>query len=134
MVRLRAEKLERIARSLPDAQAVGDPEGGDLLVVGWGSTDGAVTGAVNVARRKGWSVSRLHLRYLNPLPKNLGEVLARFERVLVPELNLGQLAFLLQGRYVKPVISYAKVQGKPFTRQEIFNKIEQILEPESHVH
>jgi 2-oxoglutarate ferredoxin oxidoreductase subunit alpha len=102
-------------------------------VVGWGSTAGAATGAVNAARRKGWSVSRVHLRYLSPLPKNLGDVLSRFERVLVPELNLGQLAFLLQGRFVKPVISYTKVQGRPFTRQEIFNKIEQILES-THAH
>jgi 2-oxoglutarate/2-oxoacid ferredoxin oxidoreductase subunit alpha len=103
-------------------------------VLGWGSTSGAVTGAVASARRAGYSVSRAHLRYLNPLPKNLGAVLASFDRVLLPEMNLGQLALLLRARYLKDIISLSKVQGRPFTRQEIFDKIRQILEPVTHVH
>jgi 2-oxoglutarate ferredoxin oxidoreductase subunit alpha len=133
MVHLRAEKVERIARELPDLQVHGDPQGGELLVLGWGSTSGAITGAVNSARRKGLSVSRAHLRHLNPFPTNLGEVLARFDRVLVPEMNLGQLALLLRARYLKDVITLSKVQGKPFTRQEILDKIQSILES-SHGH
>jgi 2-oxoglutarate/2-oxoacid ferredoxin oxidoreductase subunit alpha len=133
MVHLRAEKVARIAREIPDLQVHGDPEGGELLVLGWGSTSGAITGAVGSARRKGLRVSRAHLRHLNPFPSNLGEVLQRFDRVLVPEMNLGQLALLLRARYLKDVITLSKVQGKPFSRQEILDKIQSILES-NHVH
>lgn len=128
MVRLRAEKVERVADSIPDLEVHGDPEGGDLLVLGWGSTAGAITGAVNSARRQGLSVSRAHLKYLNPFPRNLGEVLARFDRVLLPEMNLGQLALLIRARYLKDVITLSKVKGQPFTRQEILDKIQQLME------
>ncbi|HEY3567144.1 MAG TPA: 2-oxoacid:acceptor oxidoreductase subunit alpha [Thermoanaerobaculia bacterium] len=133
MIHLRAEKVERIAREIPPLQVHGDPDGGALLVLGWGSTSGAITGAVNSARRKGLSVSRAHLRHLNPFPANLGEVLARFDRVLVPEMNLGQLALLLRAKYLKDIITLSKVQGKPFSRQEILDKIQSILES-NHVH
>ncbi|HET9212836.1 MAG TPA: 2-oxoacid:acceptor oxidoreductase subunit alpha [Thermoanaerobaculia bacterium] len=133
MIHLRAEKVARIAREIPPLQVHGDPDGGPLLVLGWGSTSGAVTGAVNTARRKGLAVSRAHLRHLNPFPPNLGDVLARFDRVLVPEMNLGQLALLLRARYLKDVVTLSKVQGKPFSRQEILEKIQSILES-SHVH
>ena len=81
----------------------------------------------NLARREGLTVARAHLHHLNPFPRNLGEVLARFERVLIPEMNLGQLALLIQGRYLKPVVSYAKVEGKPFFRHEIHRKIREVL-------
>jgi 2-oxoglutarate ferredoxin oxidoreductase subunit alpha len=132
MVLLRADKVMRIANDIPDAQVVGDLEG-ELLVLGWGSTAGAITGAVNTARQRGLSVSRAHLHHLNPFPKNLGEVLARYDKVLVPEMNLGQLALLLRARYLKDILSLTKVKGLPFTRQEILEKILQILEPQ-HVH
>ncbi|HYO13467.1 MAG TPA: 2-oxoacid:acceptor oxidoreductase subunit alpha [Thermoanaerobaculia bacterium] len=132
MVHLRAEKVARIAEDIPNVQVFGDLEG-ELLVLGWGSTAGAVTGAVNSARQQGLSVSRAHLRHLNPFPKNLGEVLARYDKVLVPEMNLGQLALLLRARYLKDILSLTKVKGLPFTRQEILQKIQQILEPK-HVH
>ncbi|HLF55461.1 MAG TPA: 2-oxoacid:acceptor oxidoreductase subunit alpha, partial [Thermoanaerobaculia bacterium] len=128
MIGLRAEKVARIAREIPDLEVVGDPQGGPLLVLGWGSTAGAITGAVNLARREGLPVSRAHLHHLNPFPRNLGDVLARFERVLVPEMNTGQLALLLQGKFLKPVISFPKVQGKPFFRNEIYGKIRGVLE------
>jgi 2-oxoglutarate ferredoxin oxidoreductase subunit alpha len=119
---------------VPDVTVYGDPEGGDLLVVGWGSTAGAITGAVNVARREGLRVSRAHLRHLNPFPANLGDVLARFDKVVVPEMNMGQLALLLRARYLKDVISFSKVQGKPFFRHEILAKIRELLGVDSHVH
>jgi 2-oxoglutarate ferredoxin oxidoreductase subunit alpha len=128
MIHLRAEKVARIAAEIPDLEVFGDPAGGELLVLGWGSTAGAITGAVNVARRNGLPVSRAHLRYLNPFPKNLGEVLARFDKVLIPEMNLGQLSLLVRARYLKDAISFTKVQGRPFSRQEIHEKIRQILE------
>ena len=127
MIHMRAEKVARIARDIPLLQVFGEPEGGPLLVLGWGSTAGAITGAVNLARREGLKVARAHLHHLNPFPANLGDVLARFERVLVPEMNLGQLALLLQGRYLKQVVSFPKVQGKPFFRSEIHQKIRELL-------
>jgi 2-oxoglutarate ferredoxin oxidoreductase subunit alpha len=132
MVHLRAEKVARIADDIPDVEVVGD-ETGELLVLGWGSTAGSITGAVNYARREGLSVSRAHLRHLNPFPKNLSEVLSRFDRVLLPEMNMGQLALLLRARYLKDIIPFSKVQGRPFTRTEIYRKIKEILEPVSHV-
>jgi 2-oxoglutarate ferredoxin oxidoreductase subunit alpha len=128
MVVLREEKVARIADGIPDLEVHGDPEGGPLLVLGWGSTAGAITGAVEQARREGLPVSRAHLRHLNPFPKNLGAVLARFERVLVPEMNRGQLAFVLRGRFLEDVVSYSKVQGRPFFRDEIYQKIRVLLE------
>ena len=127
MVKLRAEKVARIADDLPPLEVHGEPEGGPLLVLGWGSTAGAITGAVNLARRQGLKVARAHLHHLNPFPKNLGEVLAKFDRVLVPEMNLGQLALLLQGRYLKKIDSFPKVQGKPFFRFEIHDKIRELM-------
>jgi 2-oxoglutarate ferredoxin oxidoreductase subunit alpha len=132
MTRLRAEKVERIANDLPALEVHGEQEG-ELLILGWGSTLGVITGAFNVARREGLKVSRAHLRYLNPLPKDLGDVLGRFKHVLVPEMNMGQLAQLLRAKYLVDVESYAKVQGKPFYRQELSDKIKQILESSNHV-
>ena len=123
MVRLRAEKVARIANELPDIEVDG-PQSGKLLVLGWGSTLGAITGAVNQARADGITVSRAHLKHINPFPHNLGDVLDRFERVLVPEMNLGQLALLLRARYLKDIETYSKVEGKPFTRDEILHRIE----------
>ncbi|HEY8370421.1 MAG TPA: 2-oxoacid:acceptor oxidoreductase subunit alpha, partial [Thermodesulfobacteriota bacterium] len=128
MVRLRAEKVERIASEIPDVEVHGDPGGGPLLILGWGSTRGAITGAVEALRAEGYRVSRAHLRHLNPFPRNLGDVLGRFETVLVPEMNMGQLAMLLRAKYLKPIVGYSKVQGKPFTRKDIVDRARQILE------
>jgi 2-oxoglutarate ferredoxin oxidoreductase subunit alpha len=128
MVHRRAEKVARVVADIPPLEVHGDAEGGDLLVIGWGSTLGSITGAVNEARRRGLNVSRTHLRHLNPFPANLGEILDRFEKVLLPEMNLGQLALLLRAAYLKDIISFTKVQGKPFFRHEIISKIEEILE------
>jgi 2-oxoglutarate ferredoxin oxidoreductase subunit alpha len=128
MTDLRAQKVARIADTIPDLEVEGDAEGGKLLVLGWGSTGGAITGAVREARSKGYPVSRAHLRHLNPLPKNLGDVLDRFEQVLLPELNCGQLALLLRARFLKDIQSLQKVQGKPFNRGEIYNKIVDLLD------
>ncbi len=126
MVRLRAEKVARVADMIPDIEVHGEPQG-KLLVLGWGSTQGAITGAVNMLRKQGVHVSRAHLHHLNPFPKNLGEVLARFEKVLLPEMNLGQLALLLRAKYLKDIVSYSKVEGKPFFRFEIMSKIQEVL-------
>ncbi|MDO8462402.1 MAG: 2-oxoacid:acceptor oxidoreductase subunit alpha [Deltaproteobacteria bacterium] len=126
MIHLRAEKIARIAQSIPDAKVFGKEEG-ELLVLGWGGTYGAITSAVEEMQKRGHSVSSLHLRYLNPFPRNLLKVLNSFEKILIPELNLGQLAFLLRGLYSIPVKSLTKVQGQPFKVKEIINGIEEIL-------
>ncbi len=127
MVRIRAAKVAGIAADIPPLEVHGDSEGGDLLVLGWGSTYGSITAAVNIARSRGRKVSSAHLRYLNPFPANFQEVLTRFDRVLVPEMNMGQLALLIQGRYMIPVVSLSKMQGQPFKVSEILNKIDEIM-------
>ncbi len=127
MVRLRAEKIDRIAQDIPDLEILGQDEG-KVLVVGWGGTYGAITSAVNRSIKAGKSVSAIHLRHLLPFPRNLGAILSRFQRVLVPELNLGQLSMLLRARFLLDVVSYPKMQGKPFTAQELEERIDDLLQ------
>jgi 2-oxoglutarate/2-oxoacid ferredoxin oxidoreductase subunit alpha len=126
MNHLRTEKVERIANDIPLAHVEGD-EQGDLLVVGWGGTYGAIKTAVARQREKGHSVSHVHLRYLNPLPKNLGDVLTKFKHVLVPEINLGQLIKVLRAKYLVPATGFNKVRGLPFRSVELEKEIEEIL-------
>ena len=126
MVHDRAEKIARLAEVIPPQEVYG-PEEGELLLVSWGGTYGAVRSAVAAARRRGRSVAHAHLRYLNPFPANLRDVLSRYRQVVVPELNGGQLAFLLRGRYALNVQSFPKIHGRPFTINEIAQKIEQVL-------
>ena len=126
MVKLRAEKIARIATDIPPAAVFGEPEG-EILVVGWGGTYGAITSAVETLQKRGVSVSSLHLRYLNPMPANLGEILERFDTILVPELNLGQLSLLLRARFLIDAKTLSKVQGQPFTIEEIIQGIQKHL-------
>jgi len=128
MVHLRAEKVERIAQDIPEVVVHGDPDGGDLLVLGWGSTLGAITGAVNLARKDGLSVSRAHLRYLNPFPRDLGEVLRRYKKVFVPELNLGQLSRLIRAEFLVDAKSYNRVAGIPFRAAELEQEILELMD------
>ena len=127
MVLTRADKVARIAYDIPDIEVFGEPEG-RVLVIGWGSTYGAITSAVEEMQSRGKAVSSIHLRYLNPFPSNLGELLGRFDRVLVPELNLGQLAMLLRARFLVPAVSFPKVKGKPFKISELTAKINELYE------
>ena len=122
MVRLRAEKVARIADDIPPVEVFGK-ESGQVLVVGWGGTYGAITSAVEALQHEGAPVSSIHLRHLNPFPRNLGEVLKRFKTVLVAELNLGQLCLLIRARYLVDAISFNKVQGRPFKVAEITKAI-----------
>ncbi|MEE8509124.1 MAG: 2-oxoacid:acceptor oxidoreductase subunit alpha [Myxococcota bacterium] len=126
MVNLRAEKVARIAREIPPVEVNG-PERGALLVVGWGGTLGAILTAVEEARVDGLDVSSIHLRHLNPFPANLGDVLARFEKVIVPELNEGQLCHLLRAEFLIPAESISKVEGQPFKVAELRAHIERAL-------
>ena len=127
MVRTRAAKIEGIANSIPPLE-VDDPTGhARLLVLGWGSTYGSIGAAIRSARRAGHDVAQAHLRHMNPFPANLGEVLRRYDKVLVPEINLGQLALLLRGKYLVDVISYNRVRGLPFRAAELAEAIEEVL-------
>jgi 2-oxoglutarate ferredoxin oxidoreductase subunit alpha len=128
MVRTRAAKIEGIARELPPI-AVQGPPSGDLLVLGWGGTYGACTQAAQAARDKKLKVASAHLRWLHPFPPNLGQVLARYKKVLIPELNLGQLQMLVRARYLVDAIGLHKIQGRPFRVSEILEKIEELLAP-----
>src|SRR5580692_462864 len=126
MVRTRAEKVARIAQDIPDIVSEGDAQG-DVLIVGWGSTSGPITGAMNTLRAKGHKIGHVHLRHLNPFPRNLGDVLKRYKKVLVPEMNMGQLVMLLRAKFLVDAIGYNKIQGKPFKQSEIEFKIEEVL-------
>jgi 2-oxoglutarate ferredoxin oxidoreductase subunit alpha len=128
MVRLRQAKVDAVAASIPPLE-VDDPGGGArVLVLGWGSTYGAIGAAVRRVRAGGRPAAQAHLRHLNPFPSNLGEVLRRYEKVLVPEINLGQLALLLRGRYLADVISYNRVRGLPFRAAELAGVIEDVID------
>jgi 2-oxoglutarate/2-oxoacid ferredoxin oxidoreductase subunit alpha len=126
MVRTRAEKVAGIAQDIPEIIPAGDPSG-DLLIVAWGSTYGPITMAMNAQREKGHKIGHVHLRHLNPLPRNLGDVLKRYKKVLVPEMNMGQLVMILRAKFLVDAQSYGKIQGKPFKQSEIEDKIEELL-------
>jgi 2-oxoglutarate ferredoxin oxidoreductase subunit alpha len=126
MVKQRAQKIKNIENDIPLQVVEGDQQG-ELLILAWGSTYGAITAAVENMKSKGINISKAHVRYLNPFPKNLGEVLKRFKKVLVPELNLGQLSYILRAEYLVDVISYPKIQGQPFKASEIEAKVKEIL-------
>jgi 2-oxoglutarate ferredoxin oxidoreductase subunit alpha len=126
MCRLRAERVERIADFIPEAAPSGPAEG-DVLVLSWGGTCGAVSSAVERCQASGKSVAHLHLRHLSPFPRNLGEVLGRYRTVLIPELNLGQLALLIRARFLVDAVSFSKMKGRPFTISELEERIKEVL-------
>ena len=126
MVRIRAAKIEAIVQDVPNDLPSGDTEG-DLLIVSWGSTFGSITQSVKTQRALGRKIGHLHLRYLNPLPANLGDVLKRFKKVLVPELNMGQLLWVLRAKFLVDAVGLNKIQGRPFKQAELDQKIEEML-------
>jgi 2-oxoglutarate ferredoxin oxidoreductase subunit alpha len=126
MVKLRQEKVDRVANDIPQLEIFGEKRG-KVLVLGWGSTYGSITSAVEKLQREGKAVSSAHLRYLNPFPKNLGEVLAGFETVIVPEMNLGQLCTMVRAKYLVDAVAFSKVKGRPFQIREIVRKVEEYL-------
>jgi 2-oxoglutarate ferredoxin oxidoreductase subunit alpha len=127
MVQTRAAKVAGVARDIPP-QTVEGPTQGKLLVLSWGGTFGACATAVRECQREGISVAHTHLRYLNPFPKNLGEILRNYEKVLIPELNLGQLRMLIRSEFLVDAIGLNKVMGKPFTVQDIHAKISELTQ------
>ncbi|MGH9714022.1 MAG: 2-oxoacid:acceptor oxidoreductase subunit alpha [Candidatus Acidiferrales bacterium] len=126
MVRTRAAKVEAVADDIPDLVPEGDPSG-ELLIVAWGSTHGPITAALKAQRAKGRRIGHVHLRHLNPLAKNLGEVLKQYDQVLVPEMNMGQLLMILRAKFLVDAQGLNKIQGKPFKQSEIEAKIEEML-------
>jgi 2-oxoglutarate ferredoxin oxidoreductase subunit alpha len=128
MCRTRAAKIAGIANDIPEQQIDLGDQSGKLLVVGWGSTYGAIREAVARCRERGLSVSHAHLKYINPLPRNFADVLSRFERVLVPEMNLGQLVKIIRTEFLVPAESYPKIKGQPFKIDEIEERIRHLME------
>jgi 2-oxoglutarate ferredoxin oxidoreductase subunit alpha len=126
MVRIRAAKVAGIVQDIPDAVPAGDQEG-DLLIVAWGSTHGSITAAVKTQRALGRRIGHLHLRHLNPLPANLAQIFQRYKKILVPELNMGQLLWLLRAKYLVDAVGLNKIQGRPFKQAELEQKIEEVL-------
>ena len=122
MTELRYEKINKIAESIPKLKTHGE-KSGDVLVLGWGSTYGSIRSAVDAAIKDGMSVAHAHLNYLNPLPKNLGEILIKYRKILIPEMNFGQLLMLVRSKYLINAKGLNKVQGKPFTVNEIYREI-----------
>jgi 2-oxoglutarate ferredoxin oxidoreductase subunit alpha len=127
MVRLRAEKVRRVGQEIPPT-TINGPAGGDLLVVGWGGTYGAITAAVEEAQAAGKSVASVHLRHLCPLPPDLGQILRQYRRVLVPEINSGQLVRVLRAEYLVDAVGFNRVRGVPLNTQEILDAINQLVE------
>lgn len=126
MVLLRQEKVDRAANDVPLIEVFGEKTG-KVLVLGWGSTYGSISSAVEKLQAEGKSVSAAHLRHLSPFPKNLGEVLAGFETVIIPEMNLGQLCTMIRAKYLIDAVAFSKVKGRPFQIREIVRKVEEYL-------
>jgi 2-oxoglutarate ferredoxin oxidoreductase subunit alpha len=118
MVRLRARKVAGIAADIAELE-VDDPDGASLLVLGWGGTYGSIASAVRRLRKEGKQVAQAHLTHLNPFPRNLGEVLASYDRVLVPEMNLGQLLKLIRAEFLVDAVGYNQLRGQPFRSDEL---------------
>jgi 2-oxoglutarate/2-oxoacid ferredoxin oxidoreductase subunit alpha len=127
MVKLRQEKVDLVANYIPDQEIDNGKEKGDLLILGWGGTYGALKTATEQLIAEGHDVSHAHVRYLNPFPKNLGDVLKNYKTVVVPELNNGQLVKIIRDKYFIDAIPYNKIQGQPFMAHEVVNKIKEIL-------
>ncbi|MBL7731816.1 MAG: 2-oxoacid:acceptor oxidoreductase subunit alpha [Chitinophagaceae bacterium] len=127
MVKIRQEKVDKIADYIPEQKLDSGPEKGKILVLGWGSTYGAIKSAVAEVQAKGYAVSHAHLRYIRPFPKNLGDIIKNFETILIPEINNGQLIKIIRDIYMVDAKGYNKIMGVPITRTELVMKLEEML-------
>lgn len=127
MVKLRQEKVDKIAEDIPEQEIDNGPQKGKVLVLGWGSTYGAIKSAVATLLMEGYEVSHIHLRYVRPFPKNLGDLIKNFEKVLVPELNNGQLVKIIRDQFLVDAKGYNKIKGVPFTKSELIEEIRKML-------
>ena len=127
MVKIRQEKVDKIADYIPEQKLDSGPEKGKILVLGWGSTYGAIKSAVADLQAKGHAVSHAHLRYVRPFPKNLGDIIKNFDTVLIPEINNGQLIRIIRDVYFVDAKGYNKIMGVPITKTELVVKLEEML-------
>jgi 2-oxoglutarate ferredoxin oxidoreductase subunit alpha len=127
MVKIRQEKVDKIVDDIPEQKIDNGPEKGKVLVLGWGSTYGAIKSAVAGVLAEGYAVSHIHLRYVRPFPRNLGALIKNFEKVLIPELNNGQLIKLIRDQYLVDAKGFNKIKGIPFTKQELIDEIKKML-------
>jgi 2-oxoglutarate ferredoxin oxidoreductase subunit alpha len=127
MVKLRQEKIDKIAFNIPEQKLDNGPEKGDLLVLGWGSTYGVIKTAVEELINEGYSIAHAHLRYMLPFPRNLGEILSNYKTVLIPEINNGQLIKIIRDRYLVDAKAYNKIMGVPITKAELKEHLLQYL-------
>jgi 2-oxoglutarate ferredoxin oxidoreductase subunit alpha len=127
MVKTRQAKVDKIADYIPEQTLDSGPDKGKILVLGWGSTYGAIKSAVAEMQERGYAVSHAHLRYIRPFPKNLGDILKNFETVLIPEINNGQLIRIIRDVYFVDAKGYNKIMGIPITKTELVMKLEEIL-------
>jgi 2-oxoglutarate ferredoxin oxidoreductase subunit alpha len=127
MVKIRQEKVDKIADYIPEQTLDSGPETGKILVLGWGSTYGAIKSAVAELQQQGYAVSHAHLRYVRPFPKNLGAILRNFEQVLIPEINNGQLIKIIRDQYFVDAKGYNKIMGVPITKTELVMKLQEML-------
>ena len=128
MVKIREAKVQKVAEFIPAQEILSGPESGDILLLGWGSTYGVIQSVVRVLGEQNIEVSHAHIRYICPFPKNLGEILANFKRVVIPEMNTGQLARLIRDHYQRDVIQFNKIQGIPIAHQELKDFVLQLVE------
>ena len=126
MVNNRQAKIEKVQTVIPELEIEGD-KSGELLILSWGSTYGAIKEGIRKAAAGGYKASHIHIRHINPFPKNLGKILKKFKKVLIPEMNKGQLATVIRSTFLIDVIQYNKVKGQPFKIAEIENKIMEVL-------
>jgi len=127
MVKIRQEKIDKIADFIPEQKLDNGPDKGKVLVLGWGSTYGAIKSAVIDLLAEGHQVSHAHLRYVRPFPKNLGDIIKNFEHVLIPELNNGQLIKIIRDQYLIDAKGYNKIMGIPFAKHEIVDEVKKML-------
>jgi 2-oxoglutarate ferredoxin oxidoreductase subunit alpha len=127
MVKIRQEKIDKIAEYIPEQKIDSGPEKGQVLVLGWGSTYGAIKSSVSLLQQEGYAISHAHLRYLRPFPKNLGDILKNFEQVLIPEINNGQLIKIIRDQYFIDAKGYHKIMGIPITKTELIIKLKEML-------
>jgi 2-oxoglutarate ferredoxin oxidoreductase subunit alpha len=127
MVKTRQAKVDNIADHIPLQKIDSGPEKGDLLVLGWGSTYGAIKSAVYELQNEGYSVAHAHIRYLRPFPKNLGEIIRNYKTVLIPEINNGQLIKIIRDVYFVDAVAYNKIMGIPITKTELVMKIKEMM-------
>jgi 2-oxoglutarate ferredoxin oxidoreductase subunit alpha len=127
MINIRQEKVDKIADHIPLQKIDSGPDKGKLLVLGWGSTYGSIKSSVAELQREGYAVSHAHLRYLRPFPKNLGDILRRFEQILIPEINNGQLIKIIRDQYFVDAKGHNKIMGIPITKTELVMKLREML-------